>query len=91
MQPKIHKEGNPGRPVFSSVNCRSTKILQYVHHHLQLYFQELEYYVKDSIDFVKKLSTTDKVPQKSFLVTMDVRSLYTNMPITKELQQLKQH
>ena len=28
MQPKIHKQGNPGRPVISSVNCHTTKILQ---------------------------------------------------------------
>ena len=26
MQPKIHKQGNPGRPVISSVNCNTTKI-----------------------------------------------------------------
>ena len=34
MQPKIYKEGNPGRPVISSANCYTTKILQYVDHHL---------------------------------------------------------
>ena len=26
MQQKIHKEGNPGIPVISSVNCHTTKI-----------------------------------------------------------------
>ena len=35
MQPKIHKERNPGRPVISSVNCHKSKISQYVDHHLQ--------------------------------------------------------
>ena len=35
MQRKIHKQGNPGRPVISSVNCHTTKISQYVDHHLQ--------------------------------------------------------
>ena len=92
MQPKIHKEGNPCRPVISSVNCHTTKILQYTDHHLQPHVQELGSYVKDSTDFIKKISTIDKVPQKSFLVTMDVRSLYTNIPNNEEIKAVvKQH
>ena len=34
MQAKIHKECNAGRSVISSVNCHTTKISQYVDHHL---------------------------------------------------------
>ena len=79
MQPKILKEGSPGRPVISSVNCNTTKISQYVDHHLQPHVQELGSYVKDSTDFIKKVSPIDKVPQESVLVTMDVLSLYTNI------------
>ena len=80
MQPKINKEGNPGRPVISFVNCHTTKISQYFDHHLQPHVQELESYVKDSTDFIKKVSTIDIVPQESFLVTRDVHSLFTNIP-----------
>ena len=32
IQPKIHKPSNPGRPVISSVNCHTSK---YVDYHLQ--------------------------------------------------------
>ena len=80
---KIHKEGNPGKAVVSSVNCYTTKISQYFDHHLQPHVQEL---VKDSTDFIKEVSTIDKVPQESFLVTMtmDVCSLYTNIPSNEE-------
>ena len=60
MQPKIHKGGNPGRPVISSVNCHTTKISQYVDHHLQPHVQELGSYVKDSTDFIKRVPTIDK-------------------------------
>ena len=28
--PKIHKEGNPGRTVVSSINCHTTNISKYV-------------------------------------------------------------
>ena len=83
MQPKIHKEGNAGRPVISSVNCHTTKILQYVDHHLPLHIQELGSYVKDTTDFIKKVTTIDKVQQERFLVTMDIHSLYTNIPNNK--------
>ena len=79
MQLKIHKEGNPGRPVISSVNCHTTKISRYIDNNLQPHVQELESYVQDSTDLIKKVSTTDKVPQESFLVTMDVGTLYTNI------------
>ena len=33
--PKIHKEGNPGRPVVSSINCHTANISKYVALHLQ--------------------------------------------------------
>ena len=34
IQPKIHKHGNPGRPVLSSINCCTSNILTHVDHHL---------------------------------------------------------
>ena len=83
MQPKIHKEGNAGGPVIGSVNCHTTKILQYVDHHLLLHVQELGSYVKDTTDFIKKVSTIDKVQQERFLVTVEIHSLYTNIPNNK--------
>ena len=79
MQAKIHKECNAGRSVISSVNCHTIKISQYVDHHLWPNVQELESYVKDSPDIIKKVSTIDKVTQESLLVTMDVCLLYTNI------------
>ena len=33
MKPKIHKQGNPGRPVISSVNCHTSNISKYVDYH----------------------------------------------------------
>ena len=79
MQLKIHKEGNPGRPVISSVNYNTTKIFQYVGHDLQPNVEELESSAKDLPDFMKKVFTTDKVPQERYLDTMYVRSLYISI------------
>ena len=35
IPPKIHKEGNPGHPVISSINCHTANISKYVDYHLQ--------------------------------------------------------
>ena len=35
LRPKIRKEGNPGRPVVSSVNCHIANISKYVDYQLQ--------------------------------------------------------
>ena len=88
MQPKIHKEVYPGRPVISSVYCHTTKIQQYVNHHLQPHVQphDLESYVKDSTNFIREVSTIDKIPQRIFLVIMNVRSLNTNIPRKKGIK-----
>ena len=77
--PKIHKKNNPGRPVISPFNCHTTKISQFVDHHLQKHVQELPSYIKDTTDFINKTKDIH-VPHNSLLVTMDVSSLYTNIP-----------
>ena len=35
LLPKIHKEGNPGRPVVSSIDSHTSKISKYVDYHIQ--------------------------------------------------------
>ena len=45
LRPKIHKEGNPGRPVVSSVNCHTSNISKYVDYHLQPIVKEIPSYV----------------------------------------------
>ena len=81
LLPKIHKEGNPGRPVVSSIECHTSRISEYVDHHLQPIVEETQSYVKDTNDFIKKLnSCRDDIDENTILVTMDVKSLYTNIP-----------
>ena len=47
IQLKIHKEGNPGTPVLSSLNCHTPKISKYVDLHLQPIVKQIPLYVKD--------------------------------------------
>ena len=83
ISPKIDKKWNPGRPVVSSLNCHTAKISKYVDYHLQLIVKQIPSYVKDTNDFINAVKSVSK---NSYLVTMDMRSLYTNIPNAEEYQ-----
>ena len=96
MLPKIHKPNNPGRPVVNSINSPSSNISQYVDFYLQPIVQSLKAYIKDTTDFINKIDGITELPVESILVTMDVRSLYTNIPhreginaVAKALENIK--
>ena len=78
--PKIHKPGNPGRPIVSSNSHPTERISHFVDYHLQPLVHKLPSFVKDTNDFLNKLLTIGNLPSNSLLVTLDVSSLYTNIP-----------
>jgi hypothetical protein len=88
MLPKIHKKDNPGRPVVSSVGCHTERISAYVDHHLQPFNKELDSYIKDTTAFVKKIQELPEEDNR-ILVTMDVKSLYTNIPNAEGMDAVK--
>jgi len=89
LLPKIHKGKipPPGRPIVSANGCPTEKISQLVDNFLTppttLFIRS---YVKDSTDFIKKLRTLGPLPPQSYLVTLDVTSLYTNIPNKEGLE-----
>ena len=90
LRPKIHKVGNPGGLVVSSVNCHTTNISKYVDYHLQPLAKEIPSYVKDTQYFLKKLEKVKDIPHESLLVTLDVKSLYTNIPNNEGTKAVKE-
>ena len=91
LLPKLHKENNPGRPVIDSMNCHSALISKYVDYHLQPEVVKLKYYVKDSADAINKLSDIhDQLRYNDILVSMDVHSLYTNIPNNEGIQAVRE-
>ena len=92
MQPKIHKKGNPGQPVVISVNFHTistTGISKYVDYHLQPIVKDIPSYVRDTKDFLTKLNHVRHKLKEILLVTLDVKSLYTNIPTMKVLKLLE--
>ena len=78
--PKVHKPGNPGRPIVSSNGHPTERLSHFVDYHLQPLVHKLPSFVKDTNDSLNKLLTIGNLPANSLLVTLDVSSLYTNIP-----------
>ena len=74
---KIYKTGNPEDPAVKSVKCHTNTISKYTDFHLQPIVRDIPSYVRDTTDFLQKLKN---IPNDSLLVTLDVKSLYTNTP-----------
>ena len=77
--PKIHKQNITGRPIISGNNSPTEKISAFVDEHIKQFVPHIKSYVRDTPDFIKKIENF-KLNGDYFLVTMDVTSLYTNIP-----------
>ena len=81
--PKIHKQGNPGRPIISSNGHPTERISEFVDYHLKPLVQTLPSYIKATTHFLLQLQNLGQLPENAILVTLDVSSLYTNIPHKK--------
>ena len=80
IQLEIHKERNPGRPVQISLKCHMSKISKYVDFHLQPVAKQIPSYVKVTNNFLCTLDAIKSVPDNTYLVSLEVKSLYTSIP-----------
>jgi hypothetical protein len=93
LLPKIHKGTlpPPGRPIMSANGCPTERISQFVDHFLQPLVKETESYIKDTTHFLQKITTLGTLPPGTLLVTLDVTSLYTNIPIDEGKRAVARH
>ena len=84
--PKTHKPfdaslplGYPGRPIVSACSSSTENISKYLDYVLNPVMQHLPSYVKDTTDFINKIKNI-KLKKDCYFVTLDVSSLYTNIP-----------
>jgi len=82
LLPKIHKNKTPvpGRPIVSANNSPTEKISQLADNFLQPIVQTTKSYVKDTTDFINKVEQIPNIQDGTILATIDVTSLYTNIP-----------
>jgi len=84
---KVHKNGYPIRPIVSTIGTYNYNASNYLTKVLSSTFKDkFKYTVKDSFDFINKLSKIKLEPGEC-LISFDVESLFTNVPIdeTKEI------
>ena len=80
LLPKIHKANNPGRPIVSACDGPTEKLSAFIFFYLQPLAQTTKSYITDTNHFLQKLNDLGVIPPESFLVTIEVTSLYTNIP-----------
>ena len=76
---KIHKPIPVGRPTISGYSGFTERISAFVDHLIQPIAQQQASYLKDTTDFINFIERI-KLPKSAILVSMDVTSLYTNIP-----------
>ena len=89
--PKIHKNTRPppGRPIVSANECPTETISAYVDLYLNPLVKDQKSYIKDTNDFINKIESIPNVEQEHILGTLDVTSLYTNIPNKEGLDSVR--
>lgn len=83
LLPKIHKGVSPppGRPIISAIKSPTERISQFLDHFLQPGLINIKSYVKDTGHFLYLIDQITGLDNTCLLVSFDVTSLYTNVPL----------
>ena len=76
--PKIQKRlfNVPDRPVSSNCGTTTEKASEFLDSHLKTIMLENSSYIKDSADFINKISQVGDIPENANLATADVVGLW---------------
>ena len=87
MLSKIHKPNNPGRSTVNGIGSITEKISAYVDQEIRYLVPTIPSYLKDTSHLIQILPRKTLAPE-DILVTIDVKSLYTNIPHNEGIQAL---
>jgi len=95
LLPKIHKPfwsipnyQPKGRPIVNCKESESYKIAIFIDYFLQPLVKLSKSYIKDTFNFIA-LINDHHIENENFLITIDVESLYTNVPVDGALKAIK--
>jgi hypothetical protein len=82
LLPKVHKKKlpMPGRPIVSANNSPTERISELADFFLKPLVKTTKSFVKDTTDFINKIEALPPLCEGTLLCTVDVTSLYTNIP-----------
>ena len=79
----------PGRPIIADCGGESYASAEYIDHFLAPLAKQHKSYLKDTNDYINKIAGI-KAKEGTFIATIDVDSLYTNIDNTNGLEAVKQ-
>ena len=82
--PKVHKDGVPMRPILSMVQTAQYDIAKFLDFKLKPLISE-KYACRDSFEFVNFISNYELSNKNEFMVSFDVTSLFTNVPLNETI------
>lgn len=89
--PKIHKNNNPLRPIVSQIDGPTYRMNKYIHELLYVAELEIPFLFKDTTAFLQVIESHKIALENCYLVTMDVVSLYTNIPHAEAINYICEH
>ena len=87
--PKVHKEDYPLRPIVSAISSPTYNLSKFVSKMISPLVGKTDSFVKNSRDFAE-LVKKEKLESDEIMVSFDVKSLFTNVPVTKALDIIHQ-
>ena len=87
--PKIHKDQTPLRPIVSAIGSPTYELAKYLASLLKPHIGRTDTYVKDSTHFIEQLKAI-KLQTDDRLVSFDVVSLFTKVPVSDTLRLLEE-
>lgn len=73
------------RPIVSKINSPTANLDEFLDYYLQPIMKQLPAYLKDTTQFLQEIANI-KVQADTWIVTIDVKSLYTNIPNKEGIQ-----
>ena len=83
--PKDHKSGLPLRPVFSSYGSPTSNISLLLEQILNQLLKFVPAHLSCTVDCIAALNATSDLPQDCIVASLDVVSLYSNIPINESV------
>jgi len=88
--PKIHEPDNPFRPIVSAINSLTYDLSRFLAEELKPLIGKSGTHIINSTDFIQKIQKIRLHPA-DILVSFDVESLFTQVPIKDTLDIIKSH
>jgi hypothetical protein len=88
--PKMHKDGVPLRPIVRNIGAPTYQLSKYLAGFLSQLTGKVTHHVRNSLQFVQTWDSIIVQPEE-LMVSFDVVSLFTKVPITDTLQLVGQH